>query len=92
MHMHMHMHVHVHVLRPRPAGYPPPPQASGWRDRAELIELAGPQLAKRARGTEAGDGGSDGDGAGDVSQHARLLEGLLPPYPPLEREAVKVMH
>ena len=80
------------MLASRPAGYLHPTQASGGRDRTELIELAGPQLAKRARGTEAGDVASDGDEADDVSRHVRLLEGLLPPYPPLEREAVKVVH
>ena len=66
----------------------PPLQAAGWRDRSELVELAGNSLTTRARGTGAG--GGDGDGADDVSQHARLLEGLLPPYAPIERGAVKV--
>ena len=78
---------HAHVRPSRPAGYPPL-QAAGWRDRSELVELAGRSLTTRARGTGAG--GGDGDGADDVSQHARLLDGLLPPYAPIERGAVKV--
>eukprot|EP00964_Phaeocystis_antarctica_P034062 scaffold19369_cov38-Phaeocystis_antarctica.AAC.2 len=79
------MHLGMHMSHAR---WLPPLQAAGWRDRSELVELAGNSLTTRARGTGAG--GGDGDGADDVSQHARLLEGLLPPYAPIERGAVKV--
>ena len=92
------LQVHAHAMHmPRTlactcatieARWLPPLQAAGWRDRSELVELAGRSLTTRARGTGAG--GGDGDGADDVSQHARLLDGLLPPYAPIERGAVKV--
>jgi len=84
-----HAHAVMHICICIRSG-PLATQAAGWRDRTELTELAGPQLAKRARGTEFGDGASDG--IGDVSQHVRLLAGLLPPYVPMERDAIKVVH
>ena len=69
---------------------PSPTQAAGWRDRAELVELAGPQLARRARGAEAGEGeGDEPQQQQQQQQHAALLEAVLPPYAPLETGAVK---
>ena len=68
---------------------PTPTQAAGWRDRAELVELAGPQLARRARGAEAGEGEGEGEEQQQQQRHAALLEAILPPYAPLETGAVK---
>mmetsp|Transcript_17499 Transcript_17499/g.35561 ORF Transcript_17499/g.35561 Transcript_17499/m.35561 type:complete len:691 (-) Transcript_17499:219-2291(-) len=57
-------------------------EAAGWRDRAELEQRAGTQLAERARGA-----GAEGGAAG--ATHDGLLAGLLPPYAAMEAQAVK---